>query len=222
MRKWGFRAFGASIKGLRKTHNQDAYTIKRYKRQLVAVVCDGLGSKLHSKKGSFTLCESVFEALKVFDCERHDLKFFAPLLATLWACRLYPLKLEDCLSTLQIAIFTESKIYLGKVGDGEIVICGAREEILREIKEGPTHKTMPFDQGISISWHTYNTKDIQGILLYTDGVGEILQESKELDFAKSFLKACKHDKDPLETSKFLKNVNLKSSDDKTLIALFKE
>ncbi|WP_163499049.1 protein phosphatase 2C domain-containing protein [Helicobacter suis] len=135
MRKWGFRAFGASIKGPRKTHNQDAYTIKRYKGQLVAVVCDGLGSKLHSKKGSFTLCENVLEVLKVFDCERHDLKFFAPLLATLWACRLHPLKLEDCLSTLQIAIFTESKIYLGKVGDGEIVICGAREEILREVKE---------------------------------------------------------------------------------------
>ncbi|MFC3848296.1 PP2C family serine/threonine-protein phosphatase [Helicobacter baculiformis] len=225
MRARGFRAWVATQKGLHKDQNQDAYKIARYKGQLIAVVCDGLGSRKHSAEGSRKLCLSVCETLKVFDFKHHDLHFFAPILASIWECQIFPKLPEECLSTLQMAIITDSKIYVGKVGDGMLAILGKQEEILEENKEGTlANHTTPFTRDVTIYWRVLETRDVCGLLLCTDGISEDLQPARRLDFVKDFLKECRRSKDPYKEAQIWlqKWPSLGYSDDKTLIAILKE
>ncbi|WP_104578995.1 protein phosphatase 2C domain-containing protein [Helicobacter felis] len=225
MRTGGFRAWGTTQKGLHKIQNQDAYKITRYKRQLVAVVCDGLGSIKHSLEGSTKLCQAVCETLKVFDFKKHDLSFFAPILASIWECQIFPRLAEECLSTLQMAIITDSKIYVGRVGDGMVAILGKQEEILEKDKKGASaNYTTPFTKDVSISWRVLDTKDIYGLFLCTDGISEDLQPTRRLDFVKDFLKKCRQVKDPYKEAQIWlqKWPPLGHSDDKTLVAILKE
>lgn len=145
-----FKAFGASIRGVyhayAKLPNQDAFLIRKNQKGLLLVLCDGLGSKKDSQVGAKRLCESVEKALNVINIQDCNLELFNKVIFSIWECLLYPLKVCDALSTLQLVFINKEKAFIGKVGDGLLAVLGKEHRLLREDKQDLVHFTTHFDR----------------------------------------------------------------------------
>ena len=221
---WGITQIGpAHIKS--ETPNQDAFAIKKFKWGIVGVVCDGLGSKQYSHIGSKGLSSAIINASEIFDFQTSNIELFEPLVKSIWEKNIYPYSEQDCATTLLFTIIIDNKVYIGRVGDGAIVILGNQDKLVEENKESFTNYTTPFGREMKIQWQTIDTKDVDSISLCSDGISEDIQKDRLLDFFKSYVskyKNQKHRKRKREIKRWLKNWPVKGhSDDKTIISLVK-
>lgn len=221
---WGVTQIGPShIKN--EIPNQDSFKIKKFNWGIVGVVCDGLGSKKHSHVGSKALTNAIVKASQIFDFKKSQVELFEPLVKSLWNINIYPHPENECLTTLLFVIIKHYKVYVGRVGDGALGILGNKNKLIEEKKDTFTNYTTPFGREERIYWHIFGEKNIDSIVLCSDGISEDIRKDKNLDFYKEYINTYKNmnsTKRTKEIKKWLKNWPVKGhSDDKTILALVK-
>jgi len=220
-RGWGVSEIGPfHIKN--NIPNQDSFIIKKFSWGLVGAVCDGLGSKKYSDIGSKKLCEAVVNSVKIFDFEK-DLSLFDEIVISLWKMKLYPINLNEALSTLLLVIVKDNKIYIANSGDGGIVTLD-KEFIFNENGEF-SNITSPFSYS-KLKWRVFNEDEISAIMLCSDGVYDDLKKDKIIKFAKDYVAYYKN-MNPLKRNREIKNLLQNwpvkgHSDDKTILVLFRD
>ncbi len=147
-----------------------------------------------SQVGAKRLCESVEKALNVINIQDCNLELFNKAIFSIWECLLYPLKVCDALSTLQLVFINKEKAFIGKVGDGLLAVLGKEHRLLREDKQDLVHFTTPFDRNTLLTWEVLESKKIDALFLCTDGLDESLIDARRLDFAKDIISEFKHKK----------------------------
>lgn len=220
---WGVSQIGPShIKN--NIPNQDSYIVKKYIWGIVGVVCDGLGSKKYSHIGSSALVKSIIQASKIFDFDK-DIKLFEPLLRSLWKININPYNTDETSTTLLFSIVKNSKIYIGRVGDGAIAVFGKNSLLIEEDKDSFTNYTTPFGRETLIDWKIYDESEVENIVICSDGISEDIHKEKILDFFQNYIenyKKISSIKRNYEIREWLKNWPVKGhSDDKTIVALIK-
>ncbi len=158
------------------------------------VLCDGLGSKKDSQTGAKKLCESVEKALNAIDIQGCNLVLFNKVIFSIWECLLYPLEVYNALSTLQLVFIGKEKAFIGKVGDGLLAVLGKEHRLLREDKQDLAHFTTPFDRNTLLTWEVLESKKIDALFLFTDGLDESLIDARRLDFVKDIISEFKYKK----------------------------
>lgn len=205
--------------------NQDSYLIKTFEWGILGVVCDGLGSKKYSHIGSKALVLAVAEASDKFDFEITNTEQFEILVKSLWKKNIYPCSCDDCETTLLFAIIKHNTIYTGRVGDGMICILGENNIIIEENKNSFTNYTTPFGRDETIQWQIFNVKNVESLVLCSDGISEDIQKEKSFDFCEKYVLKYKNQKKrkrEKEIKEWLKKWPVKGhSDDKTIVALVK-
>ena len=221
---WGVTEIGPSHT---KNHipNQDSFKVKKFKWGIVGVVCDGLGSKKYSHIGSKALTNALIKASQIFDFEKVEIELFEPLVKSLWDINIYPYEENDCSTTLLFVAIKYDKVYIGRVGDGAIGILGENSKLIEEKKDTFVNYTTPFGRDESIHWEIYDEKNINSIVLCSDGIYEDIQKDKIIDFFNEYINTYKDSKSIKRTNeikKWLKNWPVKGhSDDKTIASLVK-
>ncbi len=205
--------------------NQDSFVVKKYSWGIVGVVCDGLGSKKYSHIGSKTLVNAITKAAQLFDFEK-DINLFEPLVKSLWDINIFPYTHNETSTTLLFSIVKNNKVYIGRVGDGAIVVFGKESVLLEEDKNMFTNYTTPFGRDQKIQWYLFDDSEIDSIVLCSDGISEDLKKDKLFDFFQNYIESYKNIqpiKRVYEIKQWLKNWPVKGhSDDKTIVALVKE
>ena len=205
--------------------NQDFFVVKKYSWGIVGVVCDGLGSKKYSHIGSKALVSAITKAAQLFDFEK-DVNLFEPLVKSLWNINIFPYTHNETSTTLLFSIVKNNKVYIGRVGDGAIVVFGKESVLLEEDKNMFTNYTTPFGRDQKIQWYLFDDSEIDSIVLCSDGISEDLKKDKLLDFFQNYIdnyKNIQSIKRVYEIKRWLKNWPVRGhSDDKTIVALVKE
>jgi len=222
--KW--KGWAVSVAGpshiLNNVPNQDSCIVKKFSWGIVGVVCDGLGSKQYSHIGSRALVDAVVETAKLFDFEK-DIALFEPLLKSLWDMNIAPYSEEETSTTLLFVIVKNKKIYVGRVGDGAIVLFGKNTLLDEENKDAFTNFTVPFGRSEKINWKVYEEADIDYIVMCSDGISEDIKRDKLFDFFKTYVENYKNMspwKRSYEIKTWLENWPVRGhSDDKTIVTL---
>lgn len=205
--------------------NQDSYIVRKYSWGIVGSVCDGLGSKKYSHIGSQALVKALTQTANIFDFKK-DRNLFEPLLKSLWDINIDPYLPHETSTTLLFTIVKNKKIYIGRVGDGAIVIFGKNNLLVEENKDMFTNYTIPFGREEKISWYIFDEDDIDYIVMCSDGISEDIHKETILDFFQNYIENYKNlhfSKRMYEIKQWLKNWPVKGhSDDKTIVALIKE
>jgi len=204
--------------------NQDSFIVKEYNWGIVGVVCDGLGSKKYSHIGSNALVKSIVQVSEVFDFSK-DITLFEPLVFDEWKENINPYKEEETSTTLLFVIIKNSKIYIGRVGDGAIAIFGKDSLLIEEDKDSFTNYTTPFGRDTLIEWEIYDEVEVDSIVICSDGISEDIEHDKKLDFFSTYLLNYKNMNSKIRTKeieKWLENWSVRGhTDDKTIVALIK-
>jgi len=204
--------------------NQDSFIVKKYSWGIVGVVCDGLGSKKYSHIGSKALVNVITKAAQLFDFEK-DINLFEPLVRSLWDINISPYTHSETSTTLLFSIVKNKKVYIGRVGDGAIVVFGKKSILLEEDKNMFTNYTTPFGRDQKIQWYIFDDSEIDSIVMCSDGISEDLKKDKLLDFFLNYIDSYKDiqpNKRVYEIKQWLKNWPVKGhSDDKTIVTLVK-
>jgi len=204
--------------------NQDSFIIKKYSWGVVGVVCDGLGSKKYSHIGSKALVNAIAKAAQLFSFEK-DINLFEPLVKSLWDINIFPYTPDDTSTTLLFSIIKNKKVYIGRVGDGAIVVFGKNNLLLEEDKSIFTNYTVPFGREEKIQWYIFDENEINYIAMCSDGISEDIQRDKILDFFTQYIENYKNmnsQKRVYEIKQWLKNWPVRGhSDDKTIVVLVK-
>ena len=221
---WGISEIGP-LHTKENIPNQDSFMVKKYSWGIVGVVCDGLGSKKYSHIGSKALVNTITKAAQLFDFEK-DIKLFEPLVRSLWDINIFPYTPNDTSTTLLFSIVKNKKVYIGRIGDGAIVVFGKKSILLEEDKDMFTNYTTPFGRDQKIQWYIFNDSEIDSIVMCSDGISEDLKKDKLLDFFQNYIdnyKTMQSNKRVYEVKQWLKNWPVRGhSDDKTIVALVKE
>ena len=204
--------------------NQDSFIVKKYSWGIVGVICDGLGSKKYSHIGSKALVNAITKAAQLFDFEK-DINLFEPLVKSLWDINIFPYAPNETSTTLLFSIVKNKKVYIGRIGDGAIVVFGKESILLEEDKNMFTNYTTPFGRDQKIQWCIFDESEIDSIVMCSDGISEDLKKDKLLDFFQNYIdnyKNIQSNKRVYEIKQWLKNWPVKGhSDDKTIVALVK-
>ena len=183
-------SFGASVRGplhqREARANEDAWLHAEGTFGVIAVVCDGLGSRPNAKFGSQAACLAVREAvLRWSQSEDAPLPYLSNLIEVLWRLRIYPLEPDSAATTCLLALASRSGVWiLGGVGDGLVLTRTGRElcTVIGPRGDGFSNETT----GLGISrgsraWTLVQlapTEEDRMAVLATDGVSDDLVPEK--------------------------------------------
>jgi len=233
-KKWN--SLGVSVIGpghiKSNTPNQDSFLLKSGNYGTLVVVSDGMGSKPYSDIGSKAVCDSVFEAVKIWNNSKSEnINYLLKLIHNLWLIKITPYKAEECAATCLFALVDKKdKLLIAQLGDGILALKNDNElEILNHpTEEDFTNSTTAV--GVATSLNEWKYKIVNElpkdsiILLATDGISEDLIAEKIpdfIDYVASF-KSLTHVKRKKKLVSMLNNWPTKfHSDDKTLSLIYK-
>lgn len=185
-------AFGASVKGSgharRGLPNQDAWRKKSWPWGDLIVVCDGLGSMPEARRGAEAACEAVALAASEL-AAKGDFSSLPERVHNHWLTRILPMPPEVCGSTCLFALATDEYAYLGQLGDGMAIACGA-SPILLEVENEFANVTHCLERKhFQKHWqfHKLKTADFYGFALATDGVAADVAVARQPAFAEDLL-----------------------------------
>ena len=118
--------FGCSVKGpahiQNNQPNQDALLLRRLgKLGILAVVCDGMGSKLYADIGARKACIAVQTAIKMLGNSGFSPKVLIPEIHRQWVQRVKPLSTRDAVTTCMFAwVQPDGRALVAQLGDGLI------------------------------------------------------------------------------------------------------
>jgi len=192
------KGYGASVSGYRslkkKKKNQDSYLIKYYRNHLIAVVCDGLGSKKHSKRASKKACFVVYKLIKIALDKRHlDTERLTDSIKKRWMKSIKPYTPKTSDTTCSFVINNNKNILLAQLGDGMIVISINDKLYMKQepIKDF-TNMTQSLGKSNYNDWQISVIDKLESehfkIMICTDGVSEDLYEDKIEDFVNALSK----------------------------------
>ena len=225
------KAYGASVRGKmhiqNKLPNQDNYLVDINKYYTLAVVCDGLGSKKHSRVASKRLCKIIKKqvnkrfkkrALKPYELVKEiQIKFKK---------KIWPFNLKNCDTTCLFSLISSTSILLFQLGDGlnavkyndQVVKCDSQEKDF-------TNETRAFGNSKQSDWIFKSISKEENtnyeLLLCTDGISEDIIDDSLLNFITT---VCFNTYGKNKNNKYLKNVldtwpNKYSNDDKTILVV---
>ena len=183
-------SFGASVRGplhrRERRPNEDAWLHVAGSFGVLAVACDGMGSKPNARLGSQAACLAAKEAVlrwsKVKDA---PLSYLAHLIEVFWRLRVHPVEPGSAATTCLLALASSSGVWvLGGVGDGLVITRtgGTRCTIIHSRAAGFSNET----DGLGAShdpraWNFVRlapTGEDRVAVLATDGVSDDLMPEK--------------------------------------------
>ncbi len=233
---WG--TWGVSVRGPLHMKidlpNQDAWGCQSYSWGTVLVVSDGLGSKKYASHGSKMACCAAIEVARSYQSiSTENFTDFLRQLHAHWLTLLSPYSPSDCLATCLVAVQTQEKILLARLGDGMIISCGKdayENTVLYDNKDTSfSNYTCSLQENFNIShWQICEilSASCQAIILCTDGVADDLERDKASAFAQE-LYAFYADMEPVARQQDILSwldqwPVVGHTDDKTLACLYKE
>ena len=225
------KAYGFSLRG--KAHidmrmpNQDSYVVDNQKNYTLAIVCDGLGSKKHSKVASKRLCKIIKKEVE----KRFKEKTLKPLeliqsVKNKFNKKIWPFNLSNCDTTCLFALISSNSILMFQVGDGLNVLKIDDDIIKLDIEEKDfINETISFGKSKQSNWKFKIIKKEEGkkysLLICTDGLSEdIIEDSLSI-----FIETISNNLNgKFKNNNCLKNIikkwpNKYSRDDKTMVVI---
>ncbi len=224
-----YNVIDASCKGNSPDHRyQDHRRVAQSDSCLIAVVADGLGSAIHSDRGSGLICQILTELTQIIDWGVNDIEDTLNTCVSEWYRRLEIKKSDphDCCTTCSVVIMNKlSNIaYLCYIGDSPIFYradgesvkyLSTNNEFINETEcLGSSHKPIFVINTISFS------KSFD-FLIASDGFGdEIILESSDAlfdYFIQRYSKIRKSNRNHELKSELASTMQDKNNDDKSLI-----
>ena len=183
-------SFGASVRGplhqREARANEDAWLHAEGTFGVMAVVCDGLGSKPNARFGSHAACLAVKEAvLRWSQSEGAPLSYLSNLIEVLWRLRIHPLEASSAATTCLLALASRSGVWvLGGLGDGLVLTRTGRELCTVIGSRGAGFSNETTGLGISRGSHEWTlvqlapTDEDRMVVLATDGISDDLVPEK--------------------------------------------
>ena len=212
--------------------NQD-YTMGRlFHKGMAIAVADGLGSKALSHLGSKAACESVMAATQFIIKHNIQNETVLPrMIHAFWCAMLVDYDLKECGTTINYAIILEDYCYIGKLGDGMILLEYDQENpqiFDRDQEDSFSNLTNSLSEHFRPEeWQTkkLSSQSLKMIFMCTDGISEDLMSEHRVTFAKELLVNCLKSSKKVRsrfTKKILQNWPVVGhSDDKSFIFAFR-
>lgn len=173
--------------------NQDYAYIDFVGKFLLAMVCDGLGSHLHSDYGARTLCSLFPDCFLEWSKYRpNKIEDLLKLLQSRWLIRTRKMGVETCGCTCQLAMLNpKGKGWIAQLGDG-MTLVRHKDEIAKftEKKIGYGNETLVMGDGDLQSHWRKSKIDVSTsgdrLLIMTDGISEDILPQAEGKFISTF------------------------------------
>ncbi len=186
-----FNISGASVAGVNKEHNQDAYGFKESNKYVLIIVADGVGSAKQSRIGSHQAVLAVKRSVVQWRRLREgEVNVLLQLIHFNWNLLINDLQYDkkECLSTCLFVYIDKEEQYVlsAMLGDGMIFINLKGVDNIRLSNGLDFNYTKALGSSKSSKdWQIDKVKidqTIIKILLATDGISEDIVENKEEDF----------------------------------------
>ena len=225
------KAYGASLRGKmhiqNKLPNQDAFLVDNSKYYTLAVVCDGLGSKKHSRVASHRLCKiikkEVRKRFKKRALEPYDL---VTSIQSKYKKRIWPFNFNNCDTTCLFSLISSTSIMLFQLGDGLNAIVFNDDIVKCEFAEKDfTNETRSFGNSKKSDWLFKMVKKEDNInyelILCTDGISEDIIDDTAVEFIHTVSEKTigKNKNNPILKDILDSWPNKYSSDDKTIVVV---
>lgn len=167
--------------------NQDACLVRRNRKAVLAVVCDGLGSRPHSDAGSRSACRAAADAVRHWASDPDaPTELLLRAIHALWNIRVHAFGRDESATTCLLAAgCADGRLILAQLGDGLVFLkkptgCIALEPGADRFGNETT--------GLGISkdvrdWRVHvepQSEEPMAVLLATDGVADdLLPEKRE-------------------------------------------
>ena len=186
-------AMGASVRGPERRKdgrpNQDAWLRRLARGSALVVVCDGLGSRLHSTVGSRAACRAVADAVQHWSAAPDaPPELLLRLIHALWNVRVHQTGRDESATTCLFAVVTKDRrLLIAQLGDGLVML---KTPSGTTTLEPPTERFGNATTGLGIAadvreWRFHLEPNFTGaatILLATDGVADDLVSEKRAEF----------------------------------------
>lgn len=225
------RAYGASIRGKmhiqNKLPNQDAFLVDNSKYYTLAVVCDGLGSKKHSRVASHRLCKIIKrEVHKKFKKRALEPYALVTSIQTKYKKRIWPFNLTNCDTTCLFSLISSTSIMLFQLGDGlNAIVCDENIIKCETTEKDFTNETRAFGKSKKSDWNFKVIKKEANkkyeLILCTDGISEDIIDDTSVEFVHTV--SCKvngrNKNNPVLNEILNSWPNKYSNDDKTIVVV---
>ncbi|HHH52957.1 MAG TPA: hypothetical protein ENK91_04810 [Bacteroidetes bacterium] len=229
-----FHIYSASVIGIDKKNNQDAFGTVETEDYLISVVADGLGSAKHSKFGAKTAVLAVQKScLEWKKLNNRKKEILIQLIHFYWNLYISDSKYEkkECLTTCLFLYIDkkEKNVFLGQLGDGLIYFKSDNIFFISSNNIDFNYtKALGSSKNIK-DWQIYfeklETNNLK-CFMATDGVSDDIVENKEEEFLNVIIEKLKRVKFFQKNrnrilEEILQNWKTKyHSDDKTITVLW--
>lgn len=225
------KAYGYSTKGKNhirnKRPNQDSYLVVNKNEYTLAVVCDGLGSKKHSKVASKKLCKIISkEVYKGLKSKKLNPITLVETVQKKFKKKIWPFNLSNCDTTCLFALISKNSILMFQAGDGLNALVSNNELIKCDVEEKDfTNETTAFGKSKKINWEFKMIKKEENksykLLLCTDGLSEDIVEDSIVDLVNTL---ADNVSGKYKNNQFIKDTiknwpNKYGGDDKTMVVI---
>ena len=186
--------FGASVRGpahiRNRAPNQDAWCGGRLCNGAVVAVCDGLGSRPHSRRGAREACRVVATAARQWCAvPTAPIEMLLKLIHATWSLRVYPYAEEDCATTCLFAVAdSDGRLHIAQLGDGlSLVMDGNVLQTITRTADDFSNETTGLGIARRLSeWQTLECSQSSetAVLLATDGIADDLDSSRLGEFVR--------------------------------------
>lgn len=196
--------------------NQDyvGYAIEGQK--IAFAVADGLGSCCFSNIGSKLAVKSVLDLIKkdIADYSAADIE---NAICDTWKHSVGENR-NDYSTTLRFVIFTETKIFIGGVGDGTTLFCGEKFLSFKsnDMFTNCTYALCDTIQNFLVKSFSVSENEYR-LLIMTDGIANEIREDAERDLIDYMTALLSSDMCEQEITEWIESLNNNNGDDKTLL-----
>lgn len=184
--------FGASVRGPAHVHNgvpnQDAWRGGHFREGTLIAVCDGLGSRPHSRRGAQEACRAVAVAVRQWSAvPTAPIEKLLKLIHATWSLRVHPYAEEDCATTCLFAVAgSNGRLHVAQLGDGlSLVMDGSVLRTITRTADDFANETNGLGIARRLSeWETFecDPSTEAAVLLATDGISDDLDGTRLGEF----------------------------------------
>ena len=222
--------------------NQDAYHLELKSEPILIALSDGLGSKPLSHLGAQAVSRAVVRLAQhcmddVIDAQVVEPMSLIELLHSFWLEELQGIDIEQCSCTALFAIVLGEQTFIAQIGDGDCCIItskqGECEQHVRFLTDkdddlfaNQTHSLGEIFQASEWQFYLQPTAELDACFLVTDGISDDLALDHRANFYVELLNQYRQLTDEQIKADVRRWISqwpvVGHSDDKTIVALFRE